>query len=211
MMQRGQSSGSTVRKFAPPSVRLIHLAYFGGAIVAIAAAATTPLNPYILNILVEAATYTIAVFGISVVLGLCGQVNLAQAAFFGLGAYAVGLGTADLHLPFWLCLAGGAVITLLAGVLLGMSSLRLAGIYLALVTISFQQIVTLVMTNATGITHGPDGVRNIGRPPFLNRRKPISPCALPCSPRSAMSFGVYRARSSAAPCAPCAITRSLRQ
>jgi branched-chain amino acid transport system permease protein len=167
MMRRGQSSGSTLRKLAPPSERLIHLAYFGGAIVAVVVAATTPLDSYVLNILIEAATYTVAVFGISVVLGLCGQVNLAQAAFFGLGAYAVGLGTADLHLPFWLCLAGGAVITLLAGVLLGMSTLRLAGIYLALVTISFQQIVTLVMTNATGITHGPDGVRNIGRPPFF--------------------------------------------
>ena len=51
---------------------------------------------YILNILMQAATFSIAVFGLSVVLGLCGQINLAQAAFFGFGAYAVGLGTADL-------------------------------------------------------------------------------------------------------------------
>ena len=45
----------------------------------------------------QAATYAIAVFGLTVVLGLCGQINLAQAAFFGFGAYAVGLGTADLR------------------------------------------------------------------------------------------------------------------
>jgi branched-chain amino acid transport system permease protein len=50
---------------------------------------------YILNILMEATTFAIAVFGLSVVLGLCGQINLAQAAFFGLGAYAVGIGTSD--------------------------------------------------------------------------------------------------------------------
>ena len=51
---------------------------------------------YILNILMQATTFAIAVFGLSVVLGLCGQINLAQAAFFGFGAYAVGLGTTDL-------------------------------------------------------------------------------------------------------------------
>ena len=46
----------------------------------------------------QAATYAIAVFGLTVVLGLCGQINLAQAAFFGIGAYAVGLGTVDLRI-----------------------------------------------------------------------------------------------------------------
>ena len=62
---------------------------------------------YIHNILMQATTFAIAVFGLSVVLGLCGQINLAQAAFFGLGAYAVGLGTSDYHISYWLCLAGG--------------------------------------------------------------------------------------------------------
>src|SRR5260221_11172457 len=112
----------------------------------------------------EATTFAIAVFGLSVVLGLCGQINLAQAAFFGLGAYAVGLGTADYHLSYWLCLVGGCVIALLAGALLGMSTLRLGAHYLAMVTISFQQIVTLVMINTIWLTHGPDGVSHIGRP-----------------------------------------------
>ena len=96
----------------------------------------------------QATTFAIAVFGLSVVLGLCGQINLAQAAFFGFGAYAVGLGTSDYHaellaLPCW----RHACIALLAGALLGMSTLRLGGHYLAMVTISFQQIVTLVMIN----------------------------------------------------------------
>src|SRR5438067_1692639 len=99
-----------------------------------------------------------------VVLGLCGQINLAQAAFFGFGAYAVGLGTADYQLSYWLCLAAGCLLALLAGAVLGMSTLRLGGHYLAMVTISFQQIVTLAMINAIDFTHGPDGVRNIGRP-----------------------------------------------
>jgi branched-chain amino acid transport system permease protein len=143
---------------------LRHLPYFIGAAVVVALAAMMRFDGYILNILLQATTFAIAVFGLSVVLGLCGQINLAQAAFFGFGAYAVGIGTTDFHLSYWLCLAGGCVMALLAGALLGLSTLRLGGHYLAMVTISFQQIVTLVMINAIWLTHGPDGVSRIGRP-----------------------------------------------
>jgi branched-chain amino acid transport system permease protein len=143
---------------------LRHLPYFIGAAVLVALSATMRFDGYIHNILMQAVTFAIAVFGLSVVLGLCGQINLAQAAFFGLGAYAVGIGTSDYHISYWLCLVGGCVLALLAGALLGMSTLRLGGHYLAMVTISFQQIVTLVMINTIWLTHGPDGVSNIGRP-----------------------------------------------
>jgi branched-chain amino acid transport system permease protein len=143
---------------------LRHLPYFIGAAMLVALAATMQFDGYILNILMEATTFAIAVFGLSVVLGLCGQINLAQAAFFGLGAYAVGIGTSDYQISYWFCLAGGCVLALLAGALLGASTLRLGGHYLAMVTISFQQIVTLVMINTIWLTHGPDGVSNIGRP-----------------------------------------------
>src|SRR4051794_41823581 len=83
------------------------LAYAVLAIVAVTLAATVPLNGYLLNILMQAATYAVAVFGLTVVLGVCGQINLAQAAFFGIGADAVGLGAVDLHMNFWICLAAG--------------------------------------------------------------------------------------------------------
>jgi branched-chain amino acid transport system ATP-binding protein/branched-chain amino acid transport system permease protein len=145
-------------------VLLQHLPYFIAAAILVALAAGMQFDGYVLNILMQATTFSIAVFGLSVVLGLCGQINLAQAAFFGFGAYAVGIGTTDLHMSYWLCLVVGALIALAAGALLGVSTLRLGGHYLAMVTISFQQIVTLVMINDIGLTHGPDGVSNIGRP-----------------------------------------------
>src|SRR5579863_8464267 len=113
------------------------LAYALVAAVFVALAATVKTDDYVANILMQAATYAIAVFGLSIVLGLCGQINLAQAAFFALGAYAVGLGTADYRLPFWPCLAAGVVIAVAAGAGLGVSTLRLGGHYLAMVTISF--------------------------------------------------------------------------
>lgn len=119
----------------------------------------------------QAATFAIAVFGLTVVLGLCGQINLAQAAFFGLGAYAVGLGTADYQINFWICLVAGSLLALAAGALLGMSTLKLGGHYLAMVTISFQQIVTLVMINAIWLTRGPDGISKIGRPALFESQQ----------------------------------------
>lgn len=143
---------------------LRHLPYFIAAAIAVIVAATMSFDGYVLNILMQATTFSIAVFGLSVVLGLCGQINLAQAAFFGLGAYVVGLGTADYQINFWICLVGGAVLALGAGALLGMTTLKLGGHYLAMVTISFQQIVTLVMINAIWLTRGPDGISKIGRP-----------------------------------------------
>jgi len=163
------TAGSDNVPLAAPTLRarpafVRHLPYFIGAAVLVALAATLRFDGYVLNILMQATTFTIAVFGLSVVLGLCGQINLAQAAFFGFGAYAVGLGTTDLHLSYWICLPVGCLTALVAGAFLGMSTLRLGGHYLAMVTISFQQIVTLVMINAIGLTHGPDGVSNIGRP-----------------------------------------------
>jgi branched-chain amino acid transport system permease protein len=164
MSAESEKMAATVPLVRGKSMLVRHLPYFIGAAILVALAAGMRFDGYVLNILMQATTFSIAVFGLSVVLGLCGQINLAQAAFFGIGAYVVGLGTADLHLSFWLCLIGGCVIAPIAGAFLGMSTLRLGGHYLAMVTISFQQIVTLVMINAIWLTHGPDGVSHIGRP-----------------------------------------------
>ncbi len=150
--------------FRPSRSLIGHALYALLALSAVACAAVVKTDGYVANILLQAATYAIAVFGLSVVLGLCGQINLAQAAFFALGAYAVGLGTADYNAPFWICLAAGMAVAFVSGGLLGLSTLRLGGHYLAMVTISFQQILTVVLLNAVALTHGPDGVSSIKRP-----------------------------------------------
>jgi branched-chain amino acid transport system permease protein len=123
-----------------------------------------PMNGYLLNLFMQAATYAMAVLGLTVVLGYAGQISIAQAAFFGLGAYGVAIGTTMLHLPFVLALLLGMAVAAVLGAVLGASTLKLGGHYLAMVTISFQQILTLVLTNWIGLTNGPDGIRNIPRP-----------------------------------------------
>ena len=122
------------------------------------------LSPFALSMLMQAATYGIAVLGMVVVLGYTGQINLAQAAFFGFGAYSVALGTTVYGMGFWSALVLGVIIAALAGAVLGLTTLRLGGHYLAMITISFQQIFDLVAVNWIAMTHGPDGVSGIGRP-----------------------------------------------
>ena len=140
-------------------------------VVLAVAAIALPLIPYqfevsgyVVQMFMQAVTYSIAVLGMVVVLGYTGQINLAQAAFFGLGAYGVALGTVTGGWSFWISLAGGAALATAAGLALGLTTIRLGGHYLAMITISFQQILDLVLVNWIEVTHGPDGVAGIPRP-----------------------------------------------
>ncbi|MEO8004415.1 MAG: branched-chain amino acid ABC transporter ATP-binding protein/permease [Betaproteobacteria bacterium] len=158
-MSKPNTEASRVRRFSPWLIVVL--------IVAIA----VPLLPYyanvshfVLSMFMQATTYAIAVLGMVVVLGYTGQINLAQAAFFGFGAYGVALGTVSYGLSFWVSLALGVGIAGVAGGILGLTTLRLGGHYLAMITISFQQIFDLVAVNWIEVTHGPDGIAGIGRP-----------------------------------------------
>ncbi|MFL5272959.1 MAG: ABC transporter permease subunit [Anaeromyxobacteraceae bacterium] len=122
------------------------------------------VSSYGLNLFMQAATFAIAVLGLAVVLGYTGQFSLAQAAFFGIGAYAVGLGTVVYELNFWVALVLGVVAAAAFGFVLGLTTLRLGGHYLAMITISFQQIFDFVMLNWVEVTRGPDGIAGIQRP-----------------------------------------------
>lgn len=122
---------------------------------------------YSTNLLVLGAAMGIGTLGLVVVLGYAGQISLAQAAFYGIGAYAVALGTTRWEINWWLALLLGLIAAAVAGAVLGMATLKLGGHYLAMVTICFQVIFTLVLTNWVAVTGGPDGISNIKRPPFF--------------------------------------------
>ena len=137
------------------------------AALAVAAAAVPymfEVSQYVVQMFMQAVTYAIAVLGMVVVLGYTGQINLAQAAFFGFGSYGVALGMASGSLGFWISLALGVGAATVAGLALGLTTIRLGGHYLAMITISFQQIFDLVLVNWIEVTHGPDGIAGIGRP-----------------------------------------------
>ena len=122
---------------------------------------------YTTNLLILGASWGIATLGLVVVLGYTGQISLAQAAFYGIGAYGVALGTTRWETNWWFALALGLLGAAVAGAVLGTTTLKLGGHYLAMVTICFQIIYTLVNTNWIAVTGGPDGISNIKRPPFF--------------------------------------------
>ena len=151
---------------ARPLLRPGHFALALGAVVV----AVLPLiftTRYSTNLLVLGAAWSLGTLGLVVVLGYAGQISLAQAAFYGIGAYAVALGTTRWELNWWVALVLGLAAAALAGAVLGMATLKLGGHYLAMVTICFQVIFTLIATNWVTFTGGPDGISNIKRPPFF--------------------------------------------
>ncbi|MBI3803888.1 MAG: branched-chain amino acid ABC transporter permease [Nitrospirae bacterium] len=122
------------------------------------------LNNYYIDILSLAGLYAILAAGLNITVGCAGLLDLGYAAFYGIGAYIYGLLSTGIGLSFWLGLPLGGAVAALFGVILGTITLRLRGDYLAIVTLGFVQIVYLVLNNWDGVTHGPNGILNIGRP-----------------------------------------------
>ncbi len=119
---------------------------------------------YLFKVLTFVGVNLIVVAGLALLFGYAGQISLGHAAFFGIGAYATGYLTAEKAVP-WL---GAAVIaTLLAalvGFLLSLPMLRLKGHYLAMATLGFSEIMTVLFVEARAITGGNDGLRGIPYP-----------------------------------------------
>lgn len=119
-------------------------------------------NDYIITIFVQALLYSIIVLGLNFITGMTGQMNLGNAAVFGLGAYASALATTKLGISPWLAMLLVIAVGWLIGILLGYPSLRVKGVYLTLTTIAFNEIVRLCLQNMEW-TGGVGGVRSIPR------------------------------------------------
>ena len=117
------------------------------------------LNPYYLQI----ATFIVinAILGVSVYLTLAaGQLSLGNAGFMGIGAYVSALLTLKAGFPIYLSIPFGGVAALLVAVLIGMPTLRLNGIYLAIATLGFGEVVRVIILNLK-ITNGALGLSGI--------------------------------------------------
>jgi branched-chain amino acid transport system permease protein len=139
----------------------------GALAVTVALLACVPLvvhSDYLLNVADTAGIYAIAVLGLGILLGFAGQMSLAQAAFFGIGAYASGFLTTHWGWPVFPSMAAATVFSGLIGLALGWPCLRLSGHYLALATIGFGIITQLVLINWTDVTNGSDGMTGIPPP-----------------------------------------------
>ena len=90
---------------------------------------------------------SIVVVGLQITTGYAGQINLGQAAFMGVGAYAASVIEVKAGLPFWVAVPVAGLVAALAGWLFGMTAARIKGFYLALTTIAAQFIFHFIVLN----------------------------------------------------------------
>jgi branched-chain amino acid transport system permease protein len=119
---------------------------------------------YILDLGILVLTYVMLGWGLNVVVGLAGLLDLGYVAFYAVGAYSYALLATHFGLSFWICLPLAGFLASLWGVMLGFPVLRLRGDYLAIVTLAFGEIIRLVIINWQSLTGGPNGVSGIPRP-----------------------------------------------
>jgi len=138
----------------------------GAEVTALTLLAMIPLainNPFVLGLLTLLAIYGILLIGLDVTVGYLGQVNLGQAAFLGLGAYAGGLVAAKLGMSLPVALAAAWLIGAVLGGLLALPALRLEGPQFALATLSFGALTVVVLNEWESLTDGAQGLQ-IPRP-----------------------------------------------
>jgi branched-chain amino acid transport system permease protein len=160
---------SAAEKILPPFVQTGFS--FAGRLVAPALLVFTFLVPvifydqrYILDLAILVLTYVMLGWGLNVVVGLAGLLDLGYVAFYAVGAYSYALLATTFGLSFWSCLPLAGILASMWGVMLGFPVLRLRGDYLAIVTLAFGEIIRLVIINWQSLTGGPNGISGIPRP-----------------------------------------------
>jgi branched-chain amino acid transport system permease protein len=112
-------------------------------------------------------TYVMLGWGLNIVVGLAGLLDLGYVAFYAVGAYSYALLSTQHGLGFWAVLPLAGMLAASFGVLLGFPVLRLRGDYLAIVTLGFGEIIRLVILNWVDLTNGPAGIGSIPGPTLL--------------------------------------------
>jgi branched-chain amino acid transport system permease protein len=133
------------------------------ALVLVAAVVLVPFthNGFAIAMMIVVAQNAIAALGLGFLIGTAGEVSLAQAAFFGFGAYGASWLSGH-HVDAWLAMIVTALLVGLFAALLGYPTLRLRGHYLTLATLGFGIIGTVIFNEAVGFTGGPSGLGDFG-------------------------------------------------
>jgi branched-chain amino acid transport system permease protein len=144
--------------------------YIGPVLLAVALVLPALVGRARLDLGVLVLTYVMLGWGLNIVVGLAGLLDLGYVAFYAVGAYSYALIAAASGLGFWSCLPVAGLLAALWGVTLGFPVLRLRGDYLAIVTLAFGEIIRIVLLNWVSLTNGPNGISGIPRPTLFGLR-----------------------------------------
>ncbi|HEV7320165.1 MAG TPA: high-affinity branched-chain amino acid ABC transporter permease LivM [Ensifer sp.] len=115
------------------------------------------------NFGIQILIYVMLAWGLNIVVGLAGLLDLGYVAFYAVGAYSYALLSTYFGLSFWILLPVAGILAAFWGMILGFPVLRLRGDYLAIVTLAFGEIIRLVLINWTEVTKGTFGVSGIAK------------------------------------------------
>jgi branched-chain amino acid transport system permease protein len=113
------------------------------------------------NFGIQILIYVMLGWGLNIVVGLAGLLDLGYVAFYAVGAYSYALLSQQFGLSFWVLLPLAGILSAFWGVILGFPVLRLKGDYLAIVTLAFGEIIRLVLINWKDVTNGSAGISGI--------------------------------------------------
>jgi len=119
------------------------------------------------NFGIQVLIYVMLGWGLNIVVGLAGLLDLGYVAFYAVGAYSYALLAKTFGFSFWILLPLAGVLASFWGILLGFPVLRLRGDYLAIVTLAFGEIIRIVLINWVDLTNGYAGITGIPRPTFF--------------------------------------------
>lgn len=133
-----------------------------GALKAAFAAALLGLpyltNDYVQYVINLVLVYGLVAVGFNIVLGYLGQLAFANTAFFGIGAYTLGILMERFGFPFWAALLPAGIAGGLVGLLVGLPALRVKGYYLAIITLALGELLRWAYIHADNLTHGSSGM-----------------------------------------------------
>ncbi len=115
-------------------------------------------NVYLLSLANIIGIAVVGALGLNILTGFAGQISLGHGAFIGVGAYTSALLVMRLHIPFWFALPVAGLFTAIVGMIFGIPSLRVKGLYLAIATLAAQVIINFVMIHWSSLTKGTSGL-----------------------------------------------------
>jgi branched-chain amino acid transport system permease protein len=125
------------------------------------------LSEFYLTVLCEALVMSMLALSFNLLFGYMGQLSFGQAAFYGLGGYTVAMLVTKVHFNFWLSILAGVLVASLIGLMVGYFCVRLRGIYFAVLTLAFGQLIFFIVFKWHNFTGGDDGIQGIFPPEFL--------------------------------------------
>jgi branched-chain amino acid transport system permease protein len=149
------------------------------------------LHEYYLSIINLVSIAVVGALGLNILVGYTGQISIGHGAFMSVGAYTAANLVVRLDLPFWVALPAGGLMAAAVGAVVGIPSLRIKGLYLAIATLAGQLIIEWIINHVTWISGGVQASiqmpRRTVRSQIARRSRCTSSCSSWCWPRGTMN------------------------